>query len=135
MRQADPSQQKIMVVDNNSKYVRLIERILQINSYQNILSITDPMKAVTIYNDSRPDLLLINIEMPDIDGFEVLKMLHYERQDEPLPVIMFSDQTDGSQKAKALEFGVQDVIAKPFSQREIVDSVNRFFKQHSHLGN
>ena len=121
-----------MVVDHISQYVRLIERILLINSYQNILSITDPMMAVTIYKESRPDLLLMNMDMPDLDGFEILRMLQDERQDEPLPVIMFSEQTDVS---KAFELGVQDVIAKPFSQTEVVESVNRFFRHHTLSGN
>ncbi len=135
MRQAELSQQKIMVVDDNTHYVRLIERILQINSYQNILSVTDPTVVVDTYKSSQPDLLLMDIEMRDMNGFDILRMLQNGRQGEPLPVILFSEQTDGDQKAKALALGAQDVIGKPFSQTEVVASINRFFERYEHSGN
>lgn len=135
MRRADLSQRKIMIVDGNSHYVRLIERILQFNSYQNILSTTDPMKAIDMYVKTQPDLLLMDMEMTSINGMDVLKMLQIDRHSGSLPVILFSDKTDTDQKARALDLGAQDVIAKPFRQTEFVASIQRFFEQNQQTEN
>jgi two-component system KDP operon response regulator KdpE len=130
MNQTDLPDLMIMVVDDNSHYVRLMERILQVNSYDNILSLTDPMKVVDTYKRSQPDLLLMDIEMSRINGFEILKMLQDEKQAGRLPVILFTENTDPDQKVKALELGAQDVIAKPFSHKEVMTSINRFFERY-----
>ncbi len=130
MNQADFSQRKIMVVDDNSHYVRLIERILQVNSYHNILSLTDPEKVVDIYKSSRPDLLLMDIDMSCISGFDILERLQDEKKGGYLPVILFTERTGWDQKAKAFELGAQEVISKPFSQSEIVTSVKSFFERY-----
>lgn len=131
MNQTNLSQKKILVVDDNSHYLRLIERILQINSYQNILTLTDPKNVVDTYKSLKPDLLLIDIPMSSINGLDILNELRNERKDELLPVILFTEHKNTDQMVKALELGIQDVIAKPFSQKDVLLSINSFFEETS----
>lgn len=129
MKTADVTQQKIMIVDGNSRYARLIARILQLNSYQNVLSLTDPFKLVDAFKNAQPDLLLMDMEMPEISGFDILASLREQRKDGQLPVIAISERADSAQKMKAMALGVQDMIGKPFSQHDIVSSIARFFER------
>ncbi len=128
MNQTDFSQQKILVVDDNTHYLRLLERILQINCYQNIMTLTDPKNVVDTYKSLRPDLLLIDIQTSSINGLDILNELRKERRDERLPVILFTEQKGADQMVKALELGIQDVIARPFSQKDVLFSINSFFE-------
>lgn len=130
MDRVDLADQKIMVVDDDSQYVRLLERILQINSYHNIYSITDSRKVIDSYKQSKPNLLLIDIEMPYLNGFEIIKMLKEEVEDDILPVIVISAHNDWDHKKRAMELGAQDFIGKPFSQSDILRSIQNFFKTH-----
>ena len=128
MNQTDFSQQKILVVDDNTHYLRLIERILQINCYQNIMTLTDPQNVVDTYKSLKPDLLLIDIQTSSINGLDILNELRKERRDERLPVILFTEQKNADQMVKALELGIQDVIARPFSQKDVLLSISSFFE-------
>lgn len=128
MNQTDLLQQKILVVDDNTHYLRLIERILQINSYQNIMTLTDPKNVVDTYKSLKPDLLLIDIQTSSINGLDILNELRIERKGGLLPVILFTEQKNSEKRVKAPELGIQDVIEKPFSQKEVLASINSFFE-------
>lgn len=129
METADMTQRKIMIAGGNSRYAGLIARILHLNSYQNVLSLTDPLKLVDAFRSAQPDLLLMDMEMPEISGFDILASLREEGKGGFLPVIVISEHADNAQRARVMALGAQDMIGKPFSQHDIVSSVARFFER------
>lgn len=111
---------KILVVDDNSSNVLLLRRMLEINQFKNILTTTDSREVVQIYLNHNPDLILLDLKMPHLDGFQVLEQLNQIKEDEYLPVIMITAQNDQDSKMRALALGAREFIGKPFDQAEII---------------
>ena len=77
MMQATPrlTDARIMVVDDERVNVVLLERILEQDGYRNVQSVTDPSEAISLYDQFEPDLVLLDLHMPKLDGFAVMKQL------------------------------------------------------------
>jgi two-component system KDP operon response regulator KdpE len=84
------------------------------------------MQALQQYRDSLPDLVLLDVMMPDIDGFEVLGML---REISNVPVIMLTAKGEEDDRVKGLELGADDYVTKPFSPRELVTRVRAVLRR------
>lgn len=111
---------KILIVDDNSANVALLEAILEEEDYEQLFSTTDPRDVVSLYRQHRFDLILLDIRMPWMSGFEVLSALDAEVGDDYLPVIVLTAQTDAETRQQALEAGAKDFITKPFEDWEVL---------------
>lgn len=111
---------KILIVDDNPSNVALLEAILEEEEYTNIFSTTNPLEVLPLYLEHRFDLILLDIRMPGMSGIEVLKLLHERIQDDYLPVIVLTAQTDMETRQQALEAGAKDFVAKPFEDWEVL---------------
>ncbi len=111
---------KILIVDDNPTNIIILKKMLQINKYKNIRSITDSEQTIGTIKEYLPDLLLLDLRMPVMDGFDVLKQIRSELTDLFIPIIMITAQNDKESRLKALELGVNDFIGKPFDQNEVI---------------
>lgn len=111
---------KILIVDDNPANIMILAKMLQINHYKNIRSITESVKTLETIKEYQPDLILLDLRMPVMDGFEVLKLIKTKAADLFIPVIMITAQSDRESRLQALELGVHDFIGKPFDQREVL---------------
>jgi len=111
----------ILVVDDEESNVLLLEGILAEAGYSNVVSTTDPTKVAAIIGRSMPDLILLDLHMPLIDGFEVLRMLE-ALGDPPSrpPVIVLTADITREAKQRALGSGASDFLSKPFDVQEVV---------------
>jgi len=109
----------ILIVDDNPSNVLLLERVLNLAGYHDIIVALDSEKVVSLYERFRPDLIMLDLLMPKMDGFEVLEALNAVKGDDYIPVIMISAQPTKENKLKALEYGVNDFIAKPYDPIEV----------------
>lgn len=116
---ASLTQSNILIVDDKDENVMLLESILLQAGYQNISSLTDPTKVERHYVEHGFDLLLLDIRMPKMNGFDVLSRLSEICGDDYLPVIVLTAQTDSETKMQALELGAKDFITKPFLKQEV----------------
>lgn len=107
---------KILVVDDEERMARFIRLNLEHDGFQ-VVEAYRGMQALQAYRDSLPDLILLDVMLPDIDGFEVLAML---REISNVPVIMLTAKGEEDDRVKGLELGADDYITKPFSPRELV---------------
>jgi Response regulator containing a CheY-like receiver domain and an HD-GYP domain len=121
---------KIMVVDDNPANVKVLEKILKYNGYSNIRSITDSRKVLEQYIEYRPDLMLLDLMMPHMDGFEILEKLKCVEEGY-LPVIVVTAQNGREDRLKALELGAQDFIGKPLDSSEVLTRIRNFLKIRS----
>ncbi len=125
----------ILVVDDETRMVRFIKMNLDLEGYITLEANTG-MQALEKVRDYNPDLVLLDVEMPGMDGFETLQRI---RQISDAAVIMLTVRSDEADKIKGLDAGADDYITKPFSPRELssriravlrrVESVNRLDKQ------
>lgn len=116
----------IMIVDDSPTSVMLLEKMLRQYGFKNILSITDPRMVMEEYLEFQPDLLLLDLVMPYLDGFDILEQLDELNESTYLPVIVITSQNDKENKLRALSLGAQDFIGKPFDDSEVITRINNF---------
>src|SRR6476661_2348729 len=121
--QTENNQADILVVDDTPDNLRLLIRILQKNGYK-VRPVTNGFSALDAIQSSAPDLILLDIMMPDIDGYELCKKLKAQSQFREIPIIFLSALEEGINKAKAFEVGGADYITKPFQVKEVLARVS-----------
>lgn len=116
----DP-QPRILIVDDQETNIRLLERILAGAGYARIRSTTDPCAATEIFLEFQPDLVLLDLQMPVLDGFGVLEQLMpLIPRDGYLPILMLTGDNRVEAKRRALSSGAKDFLAKPFAPVEVL---------------
>src|SRR5271157_5947288 len=107
---------RILIVDDKEANVRLIEGMLRIAGYTAVHSTTNPTEVCGLHRTNRYSLILLDLKMPEMDGFEVMEGLKEIEADGYLPVLVMTAQPD--QKLRALEAGAKDFLGKPFDPAE-----------------
>jgi two-component system KDP operon response regulator KdpE len=116
---------QILVVDDEERMVRFIRLNLEHDGFR-VLEANNGTQAINKVRSSLPDLVLLDVMMPDIDGFEVLKII---REVSTIPVIMLTAKGEEDDRVKGLELGADDYITKPFSPRELVSRVRAVLRR------
>jgi signal transduction histidine kinase len=119
---SDPLQEaRILIVDDEPANVLLIERLLEQAGYRNVSSTTDSRRALELYRQFAPDLILLDLMMPHLDGLAVLGQLRTEIPTGAyVPVLVLTADATPSAKRHALEAGARDFLTKPFEQVEVL---------------
>src|SRR6202165_3613260 len=102
----------ILIVDDQEANISLLEQMLRDAGYVSIASTRDPNQACELHRQNRYDLILLDLQMPGLDGFQVMEGLKTNDADGYLPVIVLTAQP--GHKLRALEAGAKDFISKPF---------------------
>jgi serine phosphatase RsbU (regulator of sigma subunit) len=108
---------KILVVDDQEDNVRLLEGMLRVAGYTSVESTTDPNGVCELYRQNRYSLILLDLQMPVMDGFQVMECLKEIEGDDYLPVLVITAQP--GHKLRALEAGAKDFVGKPFDMAEL----------------
>ncbi len=116
---------KILVVDDEERMVRFIRLNLEHDGFY-VLEANNGVGAINSMRDSIPDLILLDIMLPDLDGFEVLRLI---REISTVPVIMLTAKGEEEDRIKGLELGADDYVTKPFSPRELVSRVKAVLRR------
>jgi DNA-binding response OmpR family regulator len=114
--------EKILVVDDDVETLRLVGMMLQRSGYE-ILAASSGAQALTLAKSGKPDLILLDIMMPDIDGIDVMHRLRTSASTKDLPVILFTAKTQLDDKVAGFEAGADDYLTKPLEPRELVARV------------
>jgi diguanylate cyclase (GGDEF)-like protein len=109
----------IMMIDDESIMVELIQMFLEETGYKQFYGVSDSLKAISEVHLRKPDILLLDLVMPELDGFEILKQLRGNPETTHLPVVVLTSSSDCETKLKALELGATDFLAKPVDQSEL----------------
>ncbi len=121
---------KILVVDDEERMVRFIRLNLEHDGFY-VLEANNGVGAINSMRDSIPDLILLDIMLPDLDGFEVLRLI---REVNTVPVIMLTAKGEEEDRIKGLELGADDYVTKPFSPRELVSRVKAVLRRTEAAG-
>lgn len=116
---------RILIVDDEERMVRFIRLNLEHDGFE-VVEAFRGMEAIEKMRSKLPDLILLDIMMPDIDGFEVLRII---REISTVPVIMLTAKGEEEDRVKGLELGADDYITKPFSPRELVSRVRAVLRR------
>lgn len=113
----DILQANILIVDDQASNVQLLEQLLQAEGYTGVTSTMDPQAVCALHQHNRYDLILLDLQMPVLDGFQVMEGLKADTTDAYLPVIVLTAQP--GHKLRALQAGAKDFISKPFDLVEV----------------
>jgi two-component system KDP operon response regulator KdpE len=116
---------RILVVDDEERMVRFIRLNLEHDGFR-VIEAFNGTQAINKVRSNLPDLVLLDIMMPDIDGFEVLRII---REVSTIPVIMLTAKGEEDDRVRGLELGADDYITKPFSPRELVSRVKAVLRR------
>ncbi len=109
---------KILVIDDESANAELLEAILMDTGYEHVKAITDSRLALDVCRFFEPDLILLDLMMPHVDGFTILEALRSEPDGASLPVIVLTADESKETKLRVLNAGANDFMLKPFDLAE-----------------
>ena len=118
-------QKTIFVVDDNDTNLTVAKEILKEN--YRVLTLPSAIKMFSLIEKVTPDLILLDIEMPEMDGFEALNHLKENPLYSEIPVIFLTGTIDASIKEKGVRLGIIDFISKPFSDHVLLNSIKTHF--------
>lgn len=115
---------KVLVVEDEPENQLAIQVILTVEGFE-VVSVEDGRLALQTAKEHRPDLILLDVMMPEINGFEVLAQLRHDEATKDIPVIMLTALAQRSDVAKAVEAGVDDYVAKPFEPGDLIERIRK----------
>lgn len=122
------ARQTILIADDEANIRELARMYLEKEGYQ-VMTVTDGRQALAQFKQSPPDLLVLDLMMPEIDGWEVCRRVRLEGN---LPIIMLTARDDDIDKIVGLEMGADDYLTKPFNPRELVARVRAILRRAGH---
>ncbi|MBI3998004.1 MAG: response regulator [Armatimonadetes bacterium] len=112
---------RVLIVDDQDANLRLLERILTQAGYTGVRGTTDPRKAAPLFADYRPDLILLDLHMPHLDGFAIMDQLRpLTAGGAYLPILILTADITQEARQRALSMGAKDFLTKPFDQTEVL---------------
>ena len=111
---------RILIVDDQMTNLMLLESILQNAGYKNIHTTQDPTQVVNLYKELSPDLICLDIRMPQLNGFQVMGQLKIIQKEGFLPILVLTSEEDRETRLRALESGAKDFLNKPFDKIEVL---------------
>src|SRR5580704_3676895 len=122
-------QGRILVVDDTESHVILLRKILKGAGYTSVATTTNPEEAVDLYKEFQPDLLVLDLHMSPIGGFEILDQLKaLEPEDSYVPALMMTALNDPDVLVRALERGARDFLNKPFERFEALTRIRNMLE-------
>ncbi|MDX5337105.1 MAG: response regulator, partial [Marinobacter sp.] len=114
----------VMVVDDSVTVRKVTSRLLERNGME-VITAKDGLDAVAQLQDHRPDIILLDIEMPRMDGFEVASFVRHDDNLKETPICMITSRTGEKHRERALSIGVNEYLGKPFQEAELLDTIKR----------
>ncbi|WP_324732274.1 hybrid sensor histidine kinase/response regulator [Pseudomonas paeninsulae] len=112
----------VMVVDDSVTVRKVTSRLLERNG-MNVLTAKDGVDAISQLQEHKPDIMLLDIEMPRMDGFEVATLVRHDEHLKDLPIIMITSRTGAKHRERALAIGVNEYLGKPYQESLLLESI------------
>lgn len=122
------SDARILIVDDTPANVILLQRVLQMSGYRNVETLTDSREVIHKYITYQPDLLLLDLRMPYMDGLEVLEKLNDIKGNDYIPVIIITAQDDKESRRRGYQLGAKDYISKPIDTAEVLMRISNMLE-------
>ena len=127
---SNPLNASILIVDDESLNILLLTKILKTAGYKNIMSTSEPCEVMSLHNNNNFDLILLDINMPEMNGYEVLKKLHNSNGFKGTKVVATSADISSKDKKKASDAGFHDYITKPMKMNDLLEVVEKVLQEN-----
>jgi len=115
----------VLVIDDNDLQLEYLDHLLQANGYK-AYTTNDSKNAISTIKNIKPRLIILDIMMPEVDGFTILKKIRDDAELKSIPVIVFTSKIFAVDKKKALFLGADSFIAKPVKGSVIIEEIRKF---------
>ena len=96
----------------------------------NVLTAKDGVDAISQLQEHKPDIMLLDIEMPRMDGFEVATLVRHDERLKDLPIIMITSRTGDKHRERAMTIGVNEYLGKPYQESDLLENIQKLVKRH-----
>lgn len=121
---------KILLIDDEVEILKLIETVLKKEGFRRVLKATNGLDGIRLCKDELPDLIVLDIMMPHIDGFEVCRKI---REFSFIPIVFLSAKSEDVDKILALGLGADDYVTKPFSPKEVAFRIKAHLRRNIYI--
>jgi chemosensory pili system protein ChpA (sensor histidine kinase/response regulator) len=111
-----------LIVDDSITVRRVTQRLLERNGMR-VLTAKDGVDAVSLLRDNLPDIVLLDIEMPRMDGYEVAAQMRSDPRLKAIPIVMITSRVGDKHRARATLLGVDDYLGKPYQEAQLLDAI------------
>ena len=119
---------KVLVVDDEPDITRLVKFTLERKNFE-VYTADNGENALSIASQERPDLILLDVTMPVLDGYETCRRLKSNPETQTIPVVMLSARSQQAEIETGIEAGAVDYVKKPFSPKEVIDKVEEILNK------
>jgi len=112
----------VLVVDDSITVRRVTQRLLERHSMK-VMTAKDGVDALSILQDHLPDVILLDIEMPRMDGYELASQVRGDARLADIPIVMITSRVGEKHRARAIELGVNDYLGKPYQENQLLDAI------------
>lgn len=124
----EPKLASILVVDDEAANVRLLQKVLEMDGYNNIICTQNPLQVLDLYKEHNSDLILLDLDMPELDGYGVMEQLNTLTNGKPPTILVLTAQHMQSYRQRALDNGARDYVTKPFDAKELLSRVRNLLE-------
>ncbi len=117
-----------MVVDDSITVRRVMERFLDRNGMR-VITAKDGIDAISVLQEQKPDIILLDIEMPNMDGYDFATHVRNDQRVSDVPIIMITSRVGDKHRARAIEIGVDDYLGKPYQDSQLLESIRRLLEE------
>src|SRR5260221_6337919 len=126
------SRKKILLIDDDESILLAVSRVLTVSGFE-VVSAPGGVPGLEMASSAKPDAVVCDVNMPDIDGFEVLRRVRADPAMVSMPFILLTSADERENVRKAMQMGADDFISKPFKRQELIDAVNQVFEKRARL--
>jgi DNA-binding response OmpR family regulator len=123
-----PSSKKILIVEDEKDILQLVKLYLEKDGYRTVAAMTGP-EGLRLVKSERPDLVILDLMLPELDGLEICKKIRTARETALLPIIMLTAKAEEADTVVGLELGADDYVTKPFSPKALVARVKALLRR------
>lgn len=125
---SDLKKASILVVDDEIANIKLLDKMLAMKGYSNVVCTQNPAEVLSLYQEHRSDLILLDIDMPEMDGFSVMSKLNSCVEENLPPILILTAQHAQTFRQRALDNGASDYVTKPFNANELLSRVRNLLE-------
>ncbi len=129
---ADLMSSRVMIVDDEPINVKVARKFVGTLGYSNFVTLTDSRKVIEALHEEKPEVLLLDLMMPDISGLDILEAMHSDADLKRIPVIILTASSDRGTRLRALELGATDFLAKPLDPEELAPRIRNALLMRSY---
>lgn len=121
-------QTRILIIDDQKLHALFLKKVLNEEGFQNVEVIVDPLKALPAFREFSPEIIILDMIMPQLDGFQVMKQFNEFRKDHYLPILALSSDKSSDLRLRALQSGATDFLNKPYENMEMIFRVRNMIE-------